>query len=656
MAYVFRRYILLLTFLPCLCVADAQRPVTVDFSVQRKDAQTVVLLAKVKVQKGVQLFTTDKKTGKEFVSSLLLDSTIAKYSRPVREEGILLHHYDSAVSGDLHYFQDSVTLQQLISLPDTSSIGMIKGTYSWLAKDDEGFPSGDTAFSVIIEKGGNGDVSKGLTVAGAQDVPDSAWHIFAICFLAGLVMVFTPCVFPLIPVTVSFFLKKSRNRADGIRNAVWYSVSIILIYTVPTFIITLLFGETAMYRIATSVAANILFFVVFVLFAVSFFGAFELTLPHKWANKADEKANKGGILGIFFMALTLVIVSFSCTGPIVGTLLAQVSGTNAIMAPVMGMLGLSAGLAIPFSLFAFFPTMLQALPKSGGWLNSVKVVFGFVELALALKFLSNVDLIYGWHLLDREIFLTIWIVLSAMTGFYLLGKIKFSHDSDLQYVSIPRIFFAITAFCFGVYLFPGLWGAPLGSMSGLLPPVNTLDFNLNDLQYKIGQPTVSSNIGTNAAAPPKLYTDKLHDAPFGLTTYYDLDEGMAAAKAWKKPIMLDFTGHSCTNCRKMENEVWSNAEVLQRLKNDFVIISLYVDENSDLPPSQVYTNAQGKQIITLAQKSRDYETTHFGILSQPLYMFIDTNGNVLNKEKYGYDPDAAKFVKHLDNVKAAWGK
>ncbi|PZP43505.1 MAG: disulfide bond formation protein DsbD, partial [Pseudopedobacter saltans] len=373
------------------------------------------------------------------------------------------------------------------------------------------------------------------------------------------------------------------------------------------------------------------------------------------ANKADEKSSKGGLLGIFFMALTLVIVSFSCTGPIVGTLLAQVSGTSAKMAPVLGMLGLSAGLAIPFSLFAFFPSLLKALPKSGGWLNSVKVVFGFVELALAMKFLSNVDLIYGWHLLDREIFLVIWIVLSLLAGMYLLGKIKFSHDSDLTYVSIPRLFFAIAIFCFGVYLIPGLWGAPLKSMSGILPPTNTQDFNLNELQYKIGSAGASKSSTENTAVqPPKLYTDKLHDAPLGLTTYYDLDEGIAAAKILNKPIMLDFTGHSCANCRKMEAEVWSNPEVLEKLRKDFVIVSLYVDENSDLPSAQVYTNKEGKEITTLGDKVKDFESSKFGMLSQPLYMFMDTDQNMLSDVKYGYDPNIEKFKQHLDTVKAKY--
>ncbi|MFT4202594.1 MAG: cytochrome c biogenesis protein CcdA [Chitinophagaceae bacterium] len=646
---------ILLLIIGILTNSCAQNP-KMDFSAQRLSDSTVELKIAVKIPDGAKLYTTQKKTDDDLVSTLTLDSSLAQYAHAaVKEDGKLQTEQDATVQMATSFYTDSVTISQVLSIPSTQDI-RVKGSFSWMEKVGEDFPAGDTTFSVGIApltgKVDKKDSSAENTMDPLGSDNSNPLNIFWVCFLAGLVMVFTPCVFPLIPVTVSFFLKKSDSKAQGVRNALWYSLSIILIYTIPTFIITAIFGQEAMYKIATSVAANILFFVIFIVFAVSFFGAFELALPNSWANKADAKSSKGGLMGIFFMALTLVIVSFSCTGPIVGTLLAQVSGTSAKMAPVLGMLGLSAGLAIPFSLFAFFPSLLKSLPKSGGWLNSVKVVFGFVELALAMKFLSNVDLIYGWHLLDREIFLVIWIVLSLLAGLYLLGKIKFSHDSDLKYVSIPRLFFAIAAFCFGVYLIPGLWGAPLKKMSGLLPPPNTQDFNLNELQYKIGAVKTSPTSSDNGAAqPPKLYTDKLHDAPFGLTTYYDLDEGIAAAKALNKPIMLDFTGHSCTNCRKMENEVWSNPEVLDRLRNNFVIVSLYTDEYSDLPSSQVYKNKDGKEITTLADKAKDYEVSKFGLLSQPLYMFIDLDQKPLSDIKYGYDSDIEKFKKHLDTVK-----
>lgn len=651
----------LLFLLGLISIVSAQNPVA-SFSAQRLTDSTVDLKILVRIPSGGKLFSIQKKTEDDLASTLTLDTSLSQYvhAKPT-EVGKLQTEQDSIIQAQTQFYTDSVAIHQVLSIPSDKDI-RIKGTFGWMAKVGADFPTGDTTFSTAIlplngTTADKVDPTKTATSTDAlADSNGSPFRIFWVCFLAGLVMVFTPCVFPLIPVTVSFFLKKSESKAQGIRNALWYSISIILIYTIPTFVITAIFGQDAMYKIATSVVANILFFVIFIIFAISFFGAFELALPNSWANKADEKSSKGGLLGIFFMALTLVIVSFSCTGPIVGTLLAQVSGTSAKMAPVLGMLGLSAGLAIPFSLFAFFPSLLKSLPKSGGWLNSVKVVFGFVELALAMKFLSNVDLIYGWHLLDREIFLVIWIVLSLLAGMYLLGKIKFSHDSDLKYVSIPRLFFAIAIFCFGVYLIPGLWGAPLKSMSGLLPPTNTQDFNLNELQYKIGAAgsNKSTSNASSAVQPPKLYTDKLHDAPLGLTTYYDLDEGIAAAKILNKPIMLDFTGHSCANCRKMETEVWSNPEVLEKLRNDFVIVSLYVDENSDLPSNQVYKNKEGKEISTLADKVKDFESTKFGMLSQPLYMFMDTDQNMLSDVKYGYDSNIEKFKQHLETVKAKY--
>jgi thiol:disulfide interchange protein DsbD len=468
-----------------------------------------------------------------------------------------------------------------------------------------------------------------------------------------LLAIITPCVFPLIPVTVSFFLKRSKSRVEGIRNAVWYSISIISIYTIPTLLLTLIFGDKVLYTISTHPVSNILFFIIFIVFAISFFGAFELALPNSWANKADQKAGKGGLMGIFFMAMTLVIVSFSCTGPLVGTLLGQTSTNGVSSAPIIGMLGFGAGLALPFSLFAFFPSMMHSLPKSGGWLNSVKVTFGFIELALAMKFLSNVDLAYHWHLLDRDVFLVFWIVIFTLMGVYLLGKLKFSHDSDLPYLSVPRLFFAIIAFCFSLYMVPGLWGAPLKLLSGFIPPATTQEFNLEDLEYKIDKlqtSGTSNNKTVSLATPPQKYTDKLH-VPFGLVAYFDLKEGMAAAKALNKPVMLDFTGHSCANCRKMEEQVWKNPEVLRRIKENFVLVSLYVDESIELPDEEQITNPKGEKIVTVGDRNLEYEVKTFGFNSQPLYKFLDLNGKPLSDVNYGYDQDVDKFIKHLDEMK-----
>ena len=530
-----------------------------------------------------------------------------------------------------------------------TSVKKIKGSFAWLAKSGAEFPSGQESFSVKLPPAANSTTT-------AKDAPasKSLWSIFLICFGTGLLAIITPCVFPLIPVTVSFFLKRSKSRVEGIRNAVWYSISIISIYTIPTLLLTLIFGDKVLYTISTHPVSNILFFIIFIVFAISFFGAFELALPNSWANKADQKAGKGGLIGIFFMAMTLVIVSFSCTGPLVGTLLGQTSTNGVSSAPIVGMLGFGAGLALPFSLFAFFPSMMHSLPKSGGWLNSVKVTFGFIELALAMKFLSNVDLAYHWHLLDRDVFLVFWIVIFTLMGLYLLGKLKFSHDSDLPYLSVPRLFFAIIAFCFSLYMVPGLWGAPLKLLSGFIPPATTQEFNLEDLEYKIDNlhtgTLIAGNKTAQVASPPVKYIDKLH-VPFGLTAYFDLKEGMAAAKILNKPVMLDFTGHSCANCRKMEEQVWKNPEVLRRIKENFVLISLYVDESTELPDEEQVTNSKGEKTITVGDRNLEYEVKTFGFNAQPLYKFLDLNGKPLSDINYGYDPDVEKFIKHLDEMK-----
>lgn len=644
-------------FLTCLfalsilhLTAQESKPVQFAFTAERKNDSTAVLIIKAKMAENVQLLSTQKINPEAIASSIELDTSIkAGLIGTAKEEGKLQQQNDSSL-GSINVYADSVRIIQEIRLSAATS--SIEGNFAWLAKQGNEYPSGTESFDVQIS---SSEKTTGNSSAPAdpEKQEDSLVTIFFLCLAAGLLAVVTPCVFPLIPVTVSFFLKRSKTKAEGISNAFWYSISIILIYTIPTLIITLVFGDKALYNISTHPGFNIFFFVIFILFAFSLFGAFELQLPNKWANKADEKAGKGGMLGIFFMAVTLVIVSFSCTGPIVGTLLGQTSNQGIGLAPVTGMLGFSLGLALPFSMFALFPSMLKSLPKSGGWLNSVKVVFGFIELALALKFLSNVDLMYHWRLLDRDIFITIWIVISVLTGLYLLGKLKFSHDSDLPYISIPRLLFAITAFSFAVYLVPGLWGAPLNSLSGLLPPSTTQEFNLYNNSNQSAHNNSTAN--NNGAEPPKKHTDILH-VPYGLNAYFDLEEGMAAAKALNKPVMLDFTGHSCANCRKMEDYVWKDAEVLKRLKEDFVLISLYVDEPRKLPAEEQYTNAKGEKIKTVGDKNLDYEITKFGFNAQPLYMFLDLEGNPLSNIKYGYDPDVQKFINHMETVKTEFNK
>jgi thiol:disulfide interchange protein DsbD len=637
-------------------IAQDVKPVQFAFNAQRVNDSLVVLKIKANIAKNTELFSVKKRSADDpFVSSLQLDSSYLKYqiaTDSITENGILNLVKETSDNKSYRVFRDSVEYQYLLHISD-ASIKKVKGNFAWLSISGTEFPSGVESFSVTIntekETATNGTIP-------SEEKSKSLWSIFLICFGTGLLAIITPCVFPLIPVTVSFFLKRSKSRVEGIRNAVWYSISIISIYTIPTLLLTIVFGDKILYTISTHPVSNILFFIIFIVFAISFFGAFELTLPNSWANKADQKAGKGGLLGIFFMAMTLVIVSFSCTGPLVGTLLGQTSTNGVSSAPIIGMLGFGAGLALPFSLFAFFPTMMHALPKSGGWLNAVKVTFGFIELALAMKFLSNVDLVYHWHLLDRDVFLVCWIVIFGLMGLYLLGKLKFSHDSDLPYLSVPRLFFAIIAFSFSLYMVPGLWGAPLKLLSGFIPPATTQEFNLEDLEYKIDNLQIgTSNTKPSAsnALPPLKYADKL-EVPFGLTAYFDLKEGMAAAKALNKPVMLDFTGHSCANCRKMEEQVWKNPEVLKRIKDNFILISLYVDESTELPDEEQLLNSQGQKIKTVGELNLEYEVTKFGFNAQPLYKFLDLNGKPLSEINYGYDPDVQKFIAHLDAMKAAF--
>ncbi len=634
--------------------ATAQHPpVQFSFSGGRDAGGKAYIAIKATIGDSLHLFSAKKKKADDaFISSIDFDSTTKKIiTDSLQEHGIVKSMTDTAGGGsEMNFYTDTVLWQQPLNIAAKDS-ATIRGVITWLGKQGNNFPQGEEIFSVKIKAA---DVVDAVAETGDK----SLWSTFLKCLLLGMAAVLTPCVFPLVPVTVSIFLKKSKSKLEGVRNAIWYSLSIILIYTIPTLILTKIFGDKVIYTISTHPITNLLFFSMFILFGISLLGAFELTLPNSWANKSDEKASKGGFLGIFFMALTLVIVSFSCTGPIIGLLLGETSTQGISLAPVIGIFGFGLGLALPFSLFAFFPSMLKSLPKSGGWLNTVKVTFGFIELALAMKFLSNVDLAYHWRLLDRDIFLVIWIVIFTLLGLYLLGKLKFSHDSDLPYISVPRLFFAIASFCFALYLFPGLWGAPLKGIGGWLPHSSTQDFNLHEIKYQLEDLKANGSHFSNeksAAKPPQKLTDKLH-VPFGLTAYFDLEEGMAAAKALNKPVMLDFTGHSCANCRKMEAEVWSDPTVLKKLKEDFVLISLYVDEKTDLPEAEQYTNAKGDKITNVGEKNLDYETSKFGFNAQPLYMFLDLNGKPLSDVKYGYNSNIEMFAAHLDEVKRMFYK
>ena len=446
---------------------------------------------------------------------------------------------------------------------------------------------------------------------------DMSWiYIFITGFAGGLLALFTPCVWPIIPMTVSFFLKRSKDKKKGIRDAWTYGASIVVIYVTLGLAITLVFGASALNALSTNAVFNILFCLMLVVFAASFFGAFEITLPSKWSTAVDSKAEAtSGLLSIFLMAFTLSLVSFSCTGPIIGFLLVQVSTTGSVVAPAIGMLGFAIALALPFTLFALFPSWLKSMPKSGGWMNIIKVTLGFLELAFALKFLSVADLAYGWRILDRETFLALWIVLFVLLGFYLLGKIKFPHDDDDTKVSVPRFFMALASLAFAVYMVPGLWGAPLKAVSAFAPPMQTQDFN--------------------------LYNNEVH------ARFDDYDLGMEYARQHGKPVMLDFTGYGCVNCRKMELAVWTNPKVSDIINNDYVLITLYVDNKTPLPsPVKIVENGTERTLRTVGDKWSYLQRVKFGANAQPFYVLIDNEGKPLNKS-YSYDEDIPKYIEFL---------
>jgi thiol:disulfide interchange protein len=446
------------------------------------------------------------------------------------------------------------------------------------------------------------------------------WSIFFIAFLSGFAALLTPCVFPMIPMTVSFFTKQSKTRAAGIRNAIVYGVSIILIYVILGLLVTWIFGADALNALSTNVWFNILFFVLLVVFAVSFLGAFEIMLPNSWSNKVDSQADRGGFIGILFMALALAIVSFSCTGPIVGTLLVEAASKGGI-APVIGMFGFSLALALPFMLFAMFPGWLNSLPKSGGWLNTVKVVLGFLELALAFKFLSNADLVLQLHLLEREVFLAIWIAIFGTLAFYLFGKITLPHDSPVAHISVGRLSFGLIVLSFTVYMIPGLWGAPLKLINAFPPPV---EYSESPLGFG----------GSGVNIPTDELPDGAKLGPHQIVVFDDYDKGLAYAKMSNKPIMLDFTGFACVNCRKMENNVWSDPKVLSILKNEIVLISLYVDDKRELPKNEQHiSQSTNSDIETIGDKWTDFMITTYKTNTQPLYVLTDLDGNSLNKSK-----------------------
>ncbi|TDG37394.1 thioredoxin family protein [Pedobacter changchengzhani] len=481
----------------------------------------------------------------------------------------------------------------------------------------------------------------------ANDGPkQSLWVTFGLGLLAGIAAFFLPCIFPMVPLTVGFFTKRAESKAKGIRSAIIYGLSIIIIYVGLGVIITLVWGASALNEISTDGFFNIFIFLILIVFGISFLGAFEITLPSSLVNKLDAKSDSKGLSGIFFMAATLAVVSFSCTGPLIGTSLVAIN--TDLLTPVVVMFGFSLSLAFIFTMFAIFPSLMTGLPKSGGWLNSIKVFLGFLELGLALKFLSTADLAYHWGILDREVFLAIWIALAVILGVYLLGKIKFSHDSDLPYVSVPRLFIATGVFVFAIYLVPGLWGAPLKAVSALVPPLSTQDF-------VIGQES-GANTQTAPSHAKRKYAEFLH-IPHNIDGFFDYEEALAYAKQVNKPLFLDFTGHGCVNCREMEARVWSDPRVLKKLKEDYIVVSLYTDDKTDLPDAEQFdSKVLSTRVNTIGKKFKHLQAEKFNTISQPYYVLLDTKGNELVSPPIGVEFNIEKYLQYLDKGLSEFAK
>jgi thiol:disulfide interchange protein len=560
-----------------------------------------------------------------------------------------LKSYDSLWEGEYTYFKKKAQFIQKIKI--LSEDYKISGYYSYqVCSDVSGLCIPFETDFELVNKATKSKVEvddSSLLATRSNNDPYSLWSFMLVAFLAGLAALLTPCVFPMIPMTVTYFTGRDHNKRGRFFNSLFYGFCIILIYSLIGAVLTPFMGPETANDLATGWLPNVIFFIVFIVFALSFFGLFEITLPHKWVNKADKLGDKGGLLGIFFMALTLVLVSFSCTGPIVGSILVESAGGLSLK-PVLGMFAFSAAFAIPFALFAFFPNWLNSLPKSGGWLNVVKVVLGFLELALAFKFLSIADQAYHWGILDRDIYLAIWIVIFSMLGLYLLGKIKLKSDSNQEHISVARLILSICTFTFVVYLIPGLFGAPLKALAGYLPPMHTHDFVL-------GKETSSnpSLVSLNESCETPLYSDILH-WPHELNGYFDYDQALACAKSLNKPVFVDFTGHGCVNCREMEARVWSEQPVLDRLNRDYVLLALYVDDKTELSEKDWYTSDYDQKLKkTIGKQNADFQITRFGNNAQPFYVLLDSEGEILLKPK-AYDMNVDNFVEFLESGKRAY--
>ena len=667
---------LFLSVLSINSFSQVLNPVKWTYSVKQIDDANAELIFSAKIDKGWHLYSQYMEEGGPIVTNFIFnkDKNYAlngKTSEPKPES-----EYDDMFKMTVKYFNSQAVFKQKIKILSKTDFS-VKGNFEYMVCNDGScIPFSDNSFEFKVKGNPKADETAMTTtkteetdtlqIAALKTDTNTAktdtskvtsesiktktedkegWMaIFLFAFFAGVLTLITPCVFPMIPMTISFFMKGNKDRSKGLKQAYFFGFSIIMIFAVLGLLLTILLGKDAMYIISTHWIPNVLFFVIFMIFALSFFGMFELTLPSSLINKSDKNADKGGYVGTFFVAFTTVLVSFSCTGPILGAALIELtSGSDDSLVFFISMLGFALGFALPFTLLAMFPSVLSKL-KSGSWLNTVKIVFGFLEIALGLKFLSMADLGANWGILDREVFLALWIVVFTLLGFYLLGKLKFKGDSDVDRIGVLRLFLAIITFSFVMYMIPGMWGAPLKALSGYVPPMTSQDFDINRL--------IVENAGSSSKHESDLgtrkYTDKLH-LPTGFEGFFDLEEAKAYAKKVNKPIFVDFTGKTCANCREMENNVWNDPEVKKILNEKYVMVALYADVNFiDLPENEWVTTKDGEVIKKLGSKNLNYQITRFNMNAQPYYVLMERKEKILTKENKAYDKHVPNFIQFLN--------
>lgn len=646
--------------------AQVANPAKWSFSQKALGNGEYELTMKATLDPGWTIYSMYTPEGGPMATTLTLDETgkgVEFVDKATENEPHKKH--DDVFGVDVWYFSEEYVITQKIKVT-VPSIAAVKGALEYQVCQEGECVMFEEDFVIEIGKqqvAAGSETASGDVTADAAQQDESLWMFFWLAFVAGLAAVIMPCVFPMIPMTVSFFMHGDANKAKAKAKALFFSLSIIAIYTILGVLISIVLGPDFINWLSTNWVPNLFFFIIFMIFAASFFGAFEIVLPSWIVNKSDKQADKGGYVGAFFMAFTLVLVSFSCTAPIVGTVLVE-AARGSVLRPIIGMLGFSLAVALPFGFFAFFPSKLGNLPKSGGWLNSVKVVLGFIEVALGFKFLMVADQTYHWGLLDREVYIAIWVAVFSLQGLYLMGKLKFKNDSDLPYIGVPRLAFIIATFAFVIYLIPGMFGAPLKALAGYFPPQETIDFDINRIVrdnakeimksgVAVGNQTSANAAQGNEACEAPKYADFLH-LPHGIDGYFDYEQALKCAKAQNKPLFIDFTGHGCVNCREMEQSVWSDPRILEMLKNDYVVVALYVDDKKSLPEDEWYiSDYDGKKKKTLGKKNADFQIKNFHSNAQPNYILLDSHAGGGDLEKFvlmparGHDLNRDAFYEFL---------